>query len=383
MGTKSIASERDLRFDFFRGLALLFICINHIEGGVRLKTLAVVTIHTAGLYDHGMTFVFISGMMYGYINEKIYLNHGLPMMWARSVIRAVQVYFFQILLLTVVLGIAGVYLHHSNDWELMNYVHLEPYLKGDFIYFSRFLLFDHFPLFFDILPLYILLLMVMPLCLYGINKRPYLTTFIAFVIYVISAFIAYFGPGRYLPLYNGAFILTIWQMLFLIGMILGVKKRSGTLRISYEKRYLYPAIAWVAFTFVNEKLLFEINDFVVKINPLFLHHIPYTARRYLPPHRLLSFFILIYVVSYFVRGDSKLFKNAIGRAIISCGQQSLEVFTFGVFLAYSGTFFVKGFGGGRPLLVITEIFMLLLTVAFAYYLKWRKREPWRQVPSMV
>src|SRR5690348_18367753 len=50
-------AERDLRLDFFRGLSLFFIFIDHVPGNL----LAYATFHGLAFFDAAEVFIFISG----------------------------------------------------------------------------------------------------------------------------------------------------------------------------------------------------------------------------------------------------------------------------------------------------------------------------------
>src|SRR5215470_10626293 len=57
------ADTRDLRVDFFRGLALLIIFIDHIPENV----FALITLRNFGFSDATEIFIFLSGYSAGYV----------------------------------------------------------------------------------------------------------------------------------------------------------------------------------------------------------------------------------------------------------------------------------------------------------------------------
>ena len=52
-----VGSERDLRIDFFRGLALIMIFVNHVPGNM----FEIFTSRNFGLTDAAEIFVFLAG----------------------------------------------------------------------------------------------------------------------------------------------------------------------------------------------------------------------------------------------------------------------------------------------------------------------------------
>src|ERR1700752_5380844 len=66
-------SKRDLRLDFFRGLSLLFIFIDHIPNNF----LSNVTLHSIAFSDAAEVFVFISGYAAALAYGRALRNNGL------------------------------------------------------------------------------------------------------------------------------------------------------------------------------------------------------------------------------------------------------------------------------------------------------------------
>jgi hypothetical protein len=69
-----VAVERDLRLDFFRGLSLLFIFIDHIPNNF----LSYVTLHSIAFSDAAEVFVFISGYAAALAYGHLFHSKGLP-----------------------------------------------------------------------------------------------------------------------------------------------------------------------------------------------------------------------------------------------------------------------------------------------------------------
>src|SRR3954469_22259996 len=61
--TPARAATRDLRVDFFRGLALLIIFVDHIPENV----FALITLRNFGFSDAAEIFIFLSGYSAGYV----------------------------------------------------------------------------------------------------------------------------------------------------------------------------------------------------------------------------------------------------------------------------------------------------------------------------
>src|SRR3954452_15675834 len=86
--------ERDLRLDFFRGLGLWMIFLDHIPDDV----VAWLTLRNYGFSDAAEFFVFISGYLAGFIYGPIVQSGNLLAATKRLLLRAWQMYVAHILL---------------------------------------------------------------------------------------------------------------------------------------------------------------------------------------------------------------------------------------------------------------------------------------------
>ena len=80
-------SGRDLRLDLFRGLALLFIFIDHIPNNV----LSYITLHSIAFSDAAEVFVFISGYVAATVYGKALQRQGCIAATAPATMTAVTV----------------------------------------------------------------------------------------------------------------------------------------------------------------------------------------------------------------------------------------------------------------------------------------------------
>ena len=79
---------RDLRLDFFRGLSLWFIFLNHIPS----STVGWLTNRFYGFSDAAEIFVFISGYTAAFVYGRIMLERGFVVASARILKRVWQLY---------------------------------------------------------------------------------------------------------------------------------------------------------------------------------------------------------------------------------------------------------------------------------------------------
>ena len=92
-----MGKERDLRLDFFRGLALFFIFVDHIPN----NTLSSFALQAVGFCDAAEVFIFISGYTAALVYGRALLDDG-PLFATAQVWRRVwQLYVAHVFLFVI------------------------------------------------------------------------------------------------------------------------------------------------------------------------------------------------------------------------------------------------------------------------------------------
>jgi hypothetical protein len=97
VGRSSTPSGRDFRLDFFRGLALIFIFIDHIPG----NAVADYTVRNFGFSDASEIFIFISGYAAGLVYMRATWREGIIFASARVLRRVWQLYVAHLFLFVI------------------------------------------------------------------------------------------------------------------------------------------------------------------------------------------------------------------------------------------------------------------------------------------
>ena len=84
---------RDPRIDFFRGLAIYMIFVDHVSG----DPLAKLTFHMLGFSDAAELFVFISGLACGIAYSRVFARHGFSVLTLSIIKRAGRIYLYYVL----------------------------------------------------------------------------------------------------------------------------------------------------------------------------------------------------------------------------------------------------------------------------------------------
>src|SRR5215475_12123898 len=93
-------SERELRLDLFRGLALWLIFLDHLPNNI----LAWLTIRNYGFSDATEIFIFISGYTAAFVYGRAMVNSGFVIASARILRRVWQIYVAHVFLFTIFLA---------------------------------------------------------------------------------------------------------------------------------------------------------------------------------------------------------------------------------------------------------------------------------------
>src|SRR3954469_24102883 len=152
----ALATGRDLRLDLFRGLALWLIFLDHVPNNI----VAWFTIRNYGFSDATEIFIFISGYTAAFVYGRAMVERGFIVAGARILKRAWQIYVAHVFLFAIYIAeIAYVASSFENPLyvEEMNAVN---FLEQPQITIIQALLLKFKPVNMDVLPLYIVLLLL-------------------------------------------------------------------------------------------------------------------------------------------------------------------------------------------------------------------------------
>src|ERR1041384_3943490 len=161
--TLPVAGERELRLDLFRGMALWLIFVDHLP----TNFLTWFTIRNYGFSDATEIFIFISGYTAAFVYGRAMLEQGLLVATARVLRRAWQIYVAHVFLFTIFLAEIS-YVATSFDNPLYTEeMGIMDFLKQPDVTIVQALLLRFRPVNMDVLPLYIVLMLALPLILWS------------------------------------------------------------------------------------------------------------------------------------------------------------------------------------------------------------------------
>src|SRR3989449_9650118 len=206
-----VTTGRDLRLDLFRGIALWLIFLDHIPSNL----VAWGTIRNYGFSDATEIFIFISGYTAAFVYGRAMRERGFVIAGARILRRAWQIYIAHIFLFAIYMAeISYVATSFENPLyaEEMNIL---DFLKQPDQTIVQALLLKFKPANMDVLPLYIVLLLLFPPILWLLQRVPTVALGASAAMYVLAWWL-----NINLPAYpEGVWYFNpfAWQLLFVFG----------------------------------------------------------------------------------------------------------------------------------------------------------------------
>ena len=396
LGASSSARVRDLRLDFFRGIAMFIILIAHTPGNFLTSWIPA----RWGFSDATEIFVFCSGMASAIAFGATYDRVGWLLGSARVAFRVWQVYwahvglFFATLALTVFLtdlDITG-----RNYWGQLNlwmmFVESDKWDNPDIL--LSFMTLRYVPNYFDILPMYMVVLCLMP------------------VIMWLSRYSKWFIVG---------FVAVVWLMAqnaFMQSVNLGAYHLEFPAEPWTDRQWFFNPFGWQLIFFTGFAFMRGWipkppvrTSLIVLAAVIVIANIPLSnigvrefgfdwARDWRSDYKALitksDFGILRYVqflslayLAWVIAGDkgARLLARGTGTLarvwdrilaiILKVGQQSLAVFVVSMFTARVMGFAMDVMGRDTGTTLLVNVAGACVLIATAYGAGWFKTQPWR------
>jgi hypothetical protein len=360
------AAIRDYRLDFFRGLALLFIFIDHIPD----NTISYFTLRSFAFCDAAEVFIFISGYTAALAYGPVFGREGVAMGVARIYRRVWQLYVAHLCLFMIFNAEVAYTLKFLYNPLFADELQVGDYLNDPGEAFIRVLSLQFQPSLLNILPLYIALLLVLPLLILCIRQHVLLGLVPSSAIWLAANLFGWNMPG--FPAgrlwYFDPFA---WQFLFAIGVSLGSTRSAEHGRLSPNGWLPRAAIVYaVIAAFIS--LSWSMHDAVNRIPQFIFLPETWVDKTMLPPLRLLSVLTLAVLVGTFVPRQAGFLTSPAGWLIVLCGQNSLQVFCLSILLAVLANFVLNLAGYGLLIQCLVNLVGLFVMFGAGLLLAWFK-----------
>lgn len=332
---------RDLRIDFFRGIALIGITWNHtVPSRSLVSEWGHFQLKTNFFFNFADVFIFISGIVCAIAFGSKISHHG----WRASALaagdRIVQIVTYNAIacctciLIATAFGLFGVFAsHHALPSGV-----LDSFLGSLFQYKA-------IP-YFDILNMYVVLLAILPLFLYLYQKWR-ISLALSAVTYTLNQ-IHYYTTDNEASSYFFGSILS-WQFLFFIGVTIGIE-REKIMKQASKSSILMLAVSSYLF----------LGTYLLEMKYAYFH---LTDKQYLGVFRILDILAATYLVAIFLK-DKALHNIRALSPIIALGRNSLPVFALSLISCYLFSFIGELAIKSRPgylFLLFSELTILYTT----------------------
>lgn len=338
--------HRNVQIDFFRGLFLVIMTLDHLQY-LPFKSLSRFTLdytyQTFGFVATVEGFVFLSGLMVGMVyTPKLHSNQFTHLVYTRIW----HIYKYHLAVFTLIACLFSIPLF-SQSWPPM-WDSIYPLITDPVLSLAQAAFLMYQPGLQDVLPMYMIFLGFTPWVLRKLESGNILP------LIMLSLFLWALGQGRpqtyvatHLGLFWGWFELASWQLVFFSGLLLGyLHCKRPNFSIPLTPHYLITAIAilvglmlyrhqysWPFLNLPYDRLFMDKNLGIVRvINASALGYLLYALCQYQPTW----------------------FK---GKFLSTLGQHSLLVFSYHVVLCYALTPLRPYIG---DLHLITQVALLLL-----------------------
>jgi hypothetical protein len=340
----SSTSERDLRLDFFRGVALFSIFIDHVAWN---SLLGQFTLRGLGFSDAAEVFILISGYTAGMVYGRAIERQGLLRAAMRMYHRVWQLYVAHVFLFMQFMATTAYLVDTFNNPIYAEELRAADFLKEPGVAVIKALTLQFQPEFMDILPLYIVLLAVLPLVLTGFRLWP---------AGVLAASFGLWGAAQLskriaLPAYPGPdhvwfFNPFCWQALFFLGAWWGWRGIRGGIPW-LTNRWLFWLAAAGALAGFLIRFSWTLHWLYDPFPALFGDALwPLLSKTNLAALRFANVLVLALLVARLIPAQAAFLAGRAARPFIMCGQHSLHIFCLGILLATIGRLVIDEFFGG-------------------------------------
>lgn len=320
-----VRKGRDLRVDFFRGLALFCIFLDHIPH----DALGRFTVRNMALNDATEIFILLAGYAASLVYGRKMDRAGVVSAAGDMLKRTWTLYIAHIFLFVVFVAEVAAFARLLVRPHYLDMIGLRYLMASPLGAFEDAVKLTYQPSFLNVLPLYVVIMggiaFVLPLL-----RWPRVLLALSFALYVAARVL-----GWNLPTSSGHgwfFNPLAWQLLFVLGALFA----------RYGRPNLPPRVTdAVAAILLVMGFLVLLTTWLV---PSLAHHVPLAIRPLirdidktgLHPYRLMSILALAWLASRYVAPDARFLGSRIALIFVLIGQYGLSTYCSSIVLSFAG-----------------------------------------------
>ena len=368
------AAPREARVDFFRGIAMFIIFIAHLP----LNPWNDYIPARFGPSDATEMFVFCSGFASAIAFGGSFRRHGFAIGTLRIVHRCWQVYWSHLGLFLTVAGIAVMGTWWSGSVDYVEALYLQHFFAEPRQGIAGLVTLTYVPNYFDILPMYIVVLAMVPAVMALARLGPSMALAGCVTLYLAQLAFNWDLPAEWWSDRPWFFDPFGWQLIFFTGFAFG----SGWLPEPPRQR----ALIWAALLFVlamvplNWHPLWSRWEWLDQFSLLF---VPLKDKTHFGILRYVHFLALAYLALCVVNPYRHTLSGCWAAPIVLVGQQALPVFLWSMSLAFALGILLDELGRSWITVGLAHIAGFASLVAVAALARLMRAQPWRQREGRV
>lgn len=363
--TAPAGKPRDLRLDFFRGLSLAVIFVAHVPGSVLYGWIWA----RFGLSDAAHVFVFISGFAAALAFGGTFVRQGFAVGTARILWRVVQLYCAHIALFVVGAALCA-WAATRFQFDYAAVIGIHGFFADPAGRLLDLVALRYVPMFFDILPLYMVVLAGVPAAMALARLHPALVLAASAGLWLavqLTGLSLDAGEDR-----RWGFNPFAWQLVFFTGFALA----RGWIRAPRP----HPALVAGAAAMLAVGALAVVPGADAGVPALAAAAAWLLAQADKPnldPLQYLHFLALAFLAVTLLKGREGLLDRALARPLVRMGGQALPVFFSGLALSHVANILMEAYGTGAAMQVAVNATGLAALYGVARMSAWIKAPPWK------
>ncbi len=328
---------RDYRIDFFRGLALIIIVIDHIPFNIY----SYMTPRNYGLSDAAEIFVLVSGVSAAFAYFGRFAAGETIGASLRAIKRGFTLYVAHLFGTVAMLGMFAIAAIWFERPSFVNDNNFGPVFQDPVTGLAGVVSLGHQLGFFNILPMYIVLLLTLPLMMMLARKSLGLMLGLSFLLYIAAGTLELNLPAY--PNEGGWFFNPFaWQFLFAIGFAVGARLRAGKRALPF-----YPWLWIAAFAYLAASAVWTLVPLWGTLPDWPLPFVLYGSdKTFLTLGRLLHVLALAYVVGQSPIVDILKRRLTVWNPVVLLGKHALVTFVLGTLVSMTGLISKVVYEGG-------------------------------------
>jgi hypothetical protein len=235
------------------------------------------------------------------------------------------------------------------------------------------------PTYLDILPLYIVMLLIFPAVLFFLRRLP-LVALVPSVLVYLAVQVFDLNLPSYPPGNDWTFNPLAWQLLFILGAVLGGAQTRSSERARLVEIAYWPSLVIAAVILVI-RLSWTFHGLWDAVPALLLRYLWPINKSNLSPLRLVSFFAVVMLVARWVAPQAGFLRSAAARPLVLCGRHSLEIFCLSILLSVLGHFLMSEFNAGFTMQFAVNVVGIATMCLTAGMLDWYRAVQQMPIPA--